>query len=145
VQSRTSRRALPKRFSVLLLLLLGASTPAVATAQDQWTGVGAIAGTAMFMDTTSIVRSGTIRKVWIRSIDAKPRSLVVGHDTLSFDTVIGLNVFDCARNTRTVTAVRYMYGDDLVFDVPETHDRAAALRPHSFFDAIYRDLCGLGR
>ena len=101
----------------LVLLLSGVA--AALPAQEQWTGVGAIGATAMYMDTTTIIRAGSIRKVWIKSLDSTPKSFVTGKDTLTFDTVIGLNVFDCARHTRTVQAVQYLLGDDIVLDVPE--------------------------
>jgi hypothetical protein len=133
------------RIHLLLLSIVYASVPKVAAAQDHWTGVGAIAGTAMFMDTTTIVRAGPVREVWIKSLDSSPRTLVAGHDSVSFDTVIGLNVFDCARKTRVVTTVRYLLGDEVVFDVAETRDKPASLRPKSFFAAIYDDLCGSPR
>ena len=99
----------------------------------------------MFMDTTTIVRAGPAREVWIKSLDSSPRTLIAGHDTVRFDTVIGLNVFDCAKQTRVVTVVRYLLGDDVVFDVSETRDKPAPLRPRSFFAAIYNDLCGVRR
>ena len=119
--------------------------PRVAGAQEKWTGVGAINGTVMYMDTTTIVRSGNLRKVWVRSIDSAPKSFVAGKDTLDFDTVIGLNVFDCAKHTRTVTTVTYLLGNDVIFHVPETHDAPEQLKPRSFFDAVYNDLCGVHR
>ena len=125
-----------------LYLALG---PRVAGAQGKWTGIGAIDGTAMYMDTTTIVRTENLRKVWIKSIDRSPRKFITGKDTLEFDTVIGLNVFDCVSHTRVVKTVTYMLGDEIVFNVPETHDVPAALRPRSFFDAIYSDLCGAVR
>ena len=123
----------------LVLLLSGVA--AALPAQEQWTGVGAIGATAMYMDTTTIIRAGSIRKVWIKSLDSTPKSFVTGKDTLTFDTVIGLNVFDCARHTRTVQAVQYLLGDDIVLDVPTTRAAPEALRPKSFYDAIYQDLC----
>lgn len=95
----------------------------------------------MFMDTTTIVRAGSMREVWIKSLDSTPKEFVAGHDTLTFDTVLGLNVFDCAKSTRVVITVRYLLGDELVFQVPETHDKPAAIRPNSFFGAIYTDVC----
>jgi hypothetical protein len=116
--------------------------PHVAGAQEKWTGVGAINGTVMYMDTTTIVRSGNLRKVWLRSIDTEPKSFVAGKDTLDFDTVIGLNVFDCSRRTRTVTTITYLLGDDIVFNVPDTHGTPEPLKPKTFFDAVYEDLCG---
>ena len=99
----------------------------------------------MFMDTTTIVRAGALREVWIRSLDSTPKKFVAGRDTLTFDSVVGLSVFDCANATRVVTTVRYFLGDELVFDVPETHDRPLGLRPKSFFAAIYADLCRANR
>lgn len=122
-------------------LLLVGLVPAGALAQGQWTGIGAIRGTVMFMDTTTIVRAGSVREVWIKSLDATPKTFVAGHDTLTFDTVLGLNVFDCAKSTRVVTTVRYLLGNELVLEVPETHDKPAAIHPNSFFGAIYTDLC----
>ena len=118
------------------------SAPTAARAQSQWTGIGAIRGTAMFMDTTSIRHVGTIASVWLKSLDSTPRQFVTGGDTVTFDTVIGLNEFDCSRGTRTVAAVRYLLGDEIVFEVPATHDAPASLDARSFFGAVYRDLCG---
>lgn len=97
----------------------------------------------MFMDTTTIIRAGNIRKVWIKSLDSTPKSFLAGKDTLTFDTVVGLNVFDCVARTRTVDAVRYQLGDDVVLDVPATHAKPETIRPRSFYDAIVRDLCGI--
>lgn len=110
-------------------------------AQDHWTGIGAISGTVMYMDTTTIVRDGSIRKVWVKSLDTTPKSFLAGKDTLTFDTVIGLNVFDCAKGTRTVTRVQYLLGDESVLSVPETHGAPEPVRSTSFFGAIYGDLC----
>lgn len=124
--------------ALLSLVLLG---PRSAGAQDSWTGIGAIGGTAMYMDTTTIVRTGNLRKVWIRSVDREPRKLVAGSDTISFDAVSGLNEFDCARATRTVTSVEYFLHDELVLDIPETHGAAEPVRPKSFFGAVYADVC----
>ena len=128
-------------------LLAAAAGPSTARAQSErrWTGIGAIAGTAMYMDTTAIVRSGAIRDVWIRSIDLAPRRIIAAADTLDFDTVIALNRFDCSRNTRTVMKVQYLLGGTVVLDVPETHADPELLRPRSFFAAIYRDLCAPSR
>jgi hypothetical protein len=125
----------------MLCAAAGIGRPNAAGAQEQWTGIGAIGGTAMFMDTTTIVRAGAIRKVWIKSLDSAPRSFLAGKDTLTFDTVVGLNVFDCVAHTRTVQAVQYQLGDDTVLDVPATHAKSEAIRPRSFYDAIFRDLC----
>lgn len=97
----------------------------------------------MFMDTTTIIRAGNIRKVWIKSLDSAPKSFLAGKDTLTFDTVVGLNVFDCVAHTRTVDAVQYQLGDDMVLDVPVTRAKPEAIRPRSFYDAIFRDLCGV--
>jgi surface-adhesin protein E len=123
------------------LLLLFVLWPATATAQRVWTGVGAMGGTAMFMDTASIERSGTLRTVWIRSVDSSPRTFVAGKDTLTFDSVTGLNIFDCSSGTRTVSAVQYLLGGETVLSIPVTHEKPEALRPKSFFAAIYNDLC----
>jgi hypothetical protein len=131
------------RLAQFAALSLCAMTPCMAVAQGTWTGVGAINGTVMYMDTTTIVRSGNLRKVWIRSIDPAPKSFVAGKDTLDFDTVIGLNVFDCSKHTRTVTTITYLLGNDIIFNVPETHDKPEQLKPRSFFDAVYNDLCGV--
>ena len=127
------------------LILCAVAASRTAAAQGTWTGVGAISGTVMYMDTTTIVRTGNLRKVWIRSIDPTPKSFVAGKDTLDFDTVIGLNVFDCSKHTRTVTTVTYLLGNDIIFNVPETHDTPEQLKPRSFFDAVYNDLCGVRR
>jgi hypothetical protein len=129
------------RFVKIALLISGSTAPLAAAAQEQWTGVGAIGATAMYMDTTTIIRAGSIRKVWIKSLDSAPKSFVTGKDTLTFDTVIGLNVFDCAKHTRTVEAVQYLLGDDIVLDVPTTHATPEPLKPKTFYDAIYEDLC----
>jgi surface-adhesin protein E len=140
---RNARSGMPLPFAAIVALILAATIPSrAATAQGTWTGVGAISGTAMYMDTTTIVRTGNLRKVWVRSIDSAPKSFVAGKDTLDFDTVIGLNVFDCAKHTRTVTTVTYLLGNDIIFNVPETHDTPEQLKPRSFFDAVYNDLCG---
>ena len=125
----------------MLAFVVAVAVPLAAHAQNQWTGIGAIRGTAMFMDTTSIRRVGTIASVWIRSLDSTPRQFVTGRDTITFDTVIGLNEFDCSHGTRAVGAVRYMLGDEVVFEVPVTHDPPAIIDARSFFGAIYRDLC----
>jgi len=129
----------------IVALALCTTAPRGAAAQGTWTGVGAINGTVMYMDTTTIERSGNLRKVWIRSIDSAPRSFVAGKDTLDFDTVIGLNVFDCTKHTRTVTTVTYLLGDAIIFNVPDTHGQPEQLKPRSFFDAVYNDLCGARR
>ncbi|MEO7042656.1 MAG: surface-adhesin E family protein [Gemmatimonadaceae bacterium] len=115
--------------------------PVALRAQDSWTGIGAISGTVMYMDTTTIMRDGPIRKVWVKSFDLDPKSVLAGKDTLTFDTVIGLNVFDCAKGTRSVAAVQYLLGEEIVLDVPETHDKPAPLKPNSFFAAIAADVC----
>jgi len=140
---RTACFRVSLRLAQIAALSLCAMTPRMAVAQGTWTGVGAINGTVMYMDTTTIERSGNLRKVWIRSIDAAPKSFVAGKDTLDFDTVIGLNVFDCSKHTRTVTTITYLLGNDIIFNVPETHDKPEQLKPRSFFDAVYNDLCGV--
>jgi hypothetical protein len=136
-------RRLPRYTVLYTLICIGllVLVPGMARAQAHWTGIGAISGTVMFMDTTTIVRSGSIRRVWVKSLDITPKTVVAGKDTLSFDTVLGLNVFDCSKGTRVVTSVQYLLGDDVVSDVPVTHDVPALLRPKSFFGAIYNDLC----
>jgi hypothetical protein len=130
---------------VAAVIICAAAASQTAAAQGTWTGVGAINGTVMYMDTTTIVRTGNLRKVWVRSIDSAPKSFVAGKDTLDFDTVIGLNVFDCAKHTRTVTTVTYLLGNDIIFNVPDTHGTPEQLKPGSFFDAVYSDLCGVRR
>jgi hypothetical protein len=132
---------LPRSTTYLVCLLCALAWPGAASAQQQWTGIGAIGGTAMFMDTTTIVRSGPLRKVWVKSMDSSPKSFVAGRDTVAFDTVIGLNVFNCAKHTRSVESVHYLLGDDVVFEVTDTKDTGADVRPGSFFGAIYGDLC----
>jgi hypothetical protein len=117
------------------------AVPRPASAQNHWTGIGAISGTVMYMDTTSILRSGSVRRVWVRSLDLTPKTFVAGADTLTFDTVVALNVFDCSSGTRTVTQIHYMLGGESVLDIPETHGKPEKLRASSFFGAIYRDLC----
>ena len=123
------------------VLMVQVTLPGAAFGQESWVGIGAIGGTAMFMDTTGIVRTGSTRKAWIRSVDSDPRAILAGRDTLSFDTVVGLNEFDCTRETRTVLAVQYLLRGELVLDIPVTHDKPAAVRPRSFFAAVLRDLC----
>ena len=118
-----------------------AALPDTARSQESWVGIGAIGGTAMFMDTSAIVRNGSTRRAWIRSVDSAPRAVLAGRDTLSFDTVLGLNEFDCTRDTRKVLAVQYMLRGGLVLDIPETHDKPVAVRPRTFFAAVLRDLC----
>ena len=127
----------------LLLLAWMALTiiPTTTRAQDAWVGIGAIGGTAMFMDTSSVVRAGSTRKVWIRSVDSEPKLFLAGRDTLSFDTVLGLNEFDCARETRTVRSVQYLLRGEAVLGVADTHEKPVAVRPGSFFAAVLRDLC----
>jgi hypothetical protein len=124
-----------------LAFAAAASLPHVASAQGHWTGIGAINGTVMYMDTTSIQRIGSLRKVWIRSLDLSPKTVMVGNDSLTFDTVVALNVFDCSSGTRTVAEVRYLLGADSVFDVTNDHGEPEKLRPTSFFGAIYSDVC----
>ena len=126
---------------VLAVLLALAALPVSARAQSDWTGIGAISGTVMYMDTTTIMRVGSIRKVWIKSFDLDPQTVVIGKDTLTFDTVIGLNVFDCSRGTRTVASVQYLLGEDIVLDVAETHGEPEPLKPKSFFAAVFADMC----
>lgn len=128
-------------FTSLAIFVTLWALPTVACAQDSWTGIGAISGTVMYMDTTTILRDGSIRKVWVKSFDLDPKSVLAGKDTLTFDTVIGLNVFDCAKGTRTVAAVQYLFGEDIVLDVPETHDKPTPLKPNSFFAAVAADVC----
>jgi hypothetical protein len=132
------------RHVTIAALLTALFAPVAARAQSQWTGIGAIRGTVMFMDTTTITRAGTVRRVWVKSLDSTPKQFVTGKDTVTFDTVIGLNEFDCSRGTRTVSAVRYLLRDQIVLDVPVTHDRPATLGARSFFGAIYNDLCRPG-
>ncbi|MDQ2889821.1 MAG: hypothetical protein M3R65_04600 [Gemmatimonadota bacterium] len=115
--------------------------PAAARAQDAWVGIGAIGGAAMFMDTTSIVRTSSLRTVWVKSIDPKPRQFLAGGDTLTFDTVVGRNEFDCVHRTRRVLSVQYLLRDSVVLNVPVTHDEPARVDTRSFFGAIYADLC----
>lgn len=130
------------RFMIVTLsVAVTLSVPEAARAQNHWTGIGAINGTVMYMDTTSLERIGVLRKVWIRSIDIEPKTVVAGKDSLTFDTVIALNVFDCSKGTRTVAQVHYLLGADPVLDVPETQDDPEQLRSTSFFGAIYSDLC----
>lgn len=139
---RRSAVALAGSLTIFVALVV---TPAAARAQNEWTGIGAISGTVMYMDTTTIVRDGSIRKVWIKSFDLDPKTVVVGSDTLTFDTVIGLNVFDCSNGTRTVASVKYLLGEDVMLDVAETHDKPGPLKPKSFFAAIYSDVCKASR
>ncbi|MEO7218315.1 MAG: surface-adhesin E family protein [Gemmatimonadaceae bacterium] len=134
------------RFMVVTLgVALAVAVPSAARAQDHWTGIGAISGTVMYMDTTSLERVGVLRKVWIRSIDLTPKTIMVGHDSLTFDTVVALNIFDCSKGTRTVEQVHYLLGGDSVFDVADAHGKPEQLRSTSFFGAIYTDLCGPDR
>jgi len=125
----------------LEILAVLSALPVSLRAQKNWTGIGAISGTVMYMDTTTILRDGSIRKVWVKSFDLDPKSVLAGKDTLTFDTVIGLNVFDCAKKTRMVAAVQYLLGDVVVLDLPETQDKSEPLKPKSFFAAIAADVC----
>ncbi len=125
----------------LASLAVLAALPVTARAQDSWVGIGAIGGTATFMDTSSIVRKGSTRTVRIRSVDSEPRLFLAGRDTLSFDTVIGLNEFDCTKETRTIRSVQYMLRGEAVLDVEDTHEKPVAVRPKSFFAAVLGDLC----
>ena len=79
------------------IVLLGFGVSASLPAQEQWTGVGAIGATAMYMDTTTIIRAGSIRKVWIKSLDSAPKSFVTGKDTLKR----ALAMFGRARRRRS--------------------------------------------
>lgn len=123
----------------VLALALGA---APARAQGSWTGVGAIGKTAMFMDTTTIVRDGDARRVWLESVDPEPTTIVVGRDSVRFDTVIALHVFDCRARTHAVTTARYFLGTQPVLPPRPADTRPESLRPGSFLDAVARDLCG---
>lgn len=123
----------------VLALALGA---APARAQGSWTGVGAIGKTAMFMDTTTIVRDGDARRVWLESVDPEPTTIVVGRDSVRFDTVIALHVFDCRARTHAVTTARYFLGTQPVLPPRPADARPESLRPGSFLDAVARDLCG---
>ncbi len=96
----------------------------------------------MFMDTSTIVRSASTTAVWIRSIDREPKRFVMGRDTITFDAVLGLNRFDCVHATRTVTVVRYLLGATVVLNVEQTGSSPEAVRPRSFFGAVFADLCG---
>jgi hypothetical protein len=142
---RRRRPASLRLTSIILTALFAVPFPAVAGAQGQWTGIGAIGGAIMYMDTTTIVRTGPLRKVWIRSVDTTATVVIAGSDTLSFDTVIALTVFDCARNTRSVETVRYMLGEDTVPNMPAPRSKPEHLRPGSFFEAVHDDLCGVRR
>lgn len=119
--------------------------PVASKAQETWTGIGSIAGTVMYMDTTTIIRAGSVRKVWIKSLDSTPKKFVAGKDTLTFDTVVALNVFDCAKRTRMVAVVQYELEGEVVLDVSETRDTPAPIRPGSFFGAVYNELCSDAR
>lgn len=125
--------------AAVLVLALGA---APARAQGTWTGVGAIGRTAMFMDTTSIVRDGDARRVWLESVDPEPTTIVMGRDSVRFDTVIALHVFDCRARTHAVTTARYYLGRQPVLPPRPADTRPERLRPGSFLDAVARDLCG---
>lgn len=116
--------------------------PAAARAQGTWTGVGAIGRTAMFMDTTSIVRDGSARRVWLESVDPEPTTIVMGRDSVRFDTVIALHVFDCRARTHSVATARYFLGGTPVLPPRPADSRPSPIRPGSFLDAVARDLCG---
>jgi hypothetical protein len=131
--------------AIILAALFCVPMAPVARAQTQWTGIGAIGGAIMYMDTTTIVRAGPLRKVWIRSVDTTATVVIAGSDTLSFDTVIALTVFDCTRNTRSVETVRYMLGEDTVPNMPAPRSKPEHLRAGSFFEAVHDDLCGVRR
>lgn len=124
-----------------LALTLGAAAPA-AHAQGTWTGVGAIGRTAMFMDTTSIVRDGDARRVWLESVDPEPTTIVMGRDSVRFDTVIALHVFDCRAGTHAVATARYFLGTQPVLPPRPADTRPEPLKRGSFLDAVARDLCG---
>jgi hypothetical protein len=126
---------------LVLTLAVTFGAARTAHAQAHWTGIGSISGTAMFMDTTTIQRDAAIRRVWLRSLDLTPRMAVAGTDTVVFDTVISLNIFDCAHATRTVAAVRYALGDSTVHDIPDIRATPEPVRPTSFYGQVYKDLC----
>lgn len=115
--------------------------PSVVRAQSHWTGIGAIGRTAMYMDTTTIVRDGHTREVWIRSVDTEPRTVVIGADTVTFNTVIALNVLDCGNNTATVRSVLYYNGSENTYELPASADPPRPVRPGTFLAALHRDVC----
>lgn len=115
--------------------------PCAARGQDHWTGVGAIGHTAMYIDTTTIVRDGPLRKVWIKSVDLTPTTVVIGTDTVTFDTVAALNVLDCSSRTYSVQSVHYYYGDAATFSASGPTDTPKPIVPKSFLGAVYTDMC----
>lgn len=131
----------PGLFANALVMAILLLAPSVARGQDHWTGVGAIGTTAMYMDTTTIVRQGALRKVWIKSVDAAPSTVVVAGDTVTFDAVAGLNVLDCTSRTYTVTSVLYFYGDEMTYSVPVAGGTGRRISSRTFLDAVYADVC----
>ncbi len=131
---------------VVMFATLVSFRPSAVVAQGQWTGVGAIGSTAMFMDTTSIVRDGHIRKVWLESVDPEPKRVVIVKDTIAFDTVVGLNVFDCSKHTVEVPTVYYYLRGEATLTIPESKESPHPIKPRSFLDAVYtRSVQGLKR
>lgn len=131
------RRLLATAFIVSALAL-----PAHARAQSRWIGVGAIGRTAMLMDTASIERDGSLRRVWMESLDPEPTLVVIGRDTARFDAVIALHVFDCRTHTHTVAAARYYLAGVEIAPPRPADTTPEKLRPGTFMAAVARDLCG---
>jgi hypothetical protein len=123
-----------------MLLTMMVAPPASA---QQWEQVGAIGSTVMYMDTAHIVRKGDLREVWIRSVDPVARTYAVGTDTLSWDTVVGLNVFDCRHHTWYVESATYYRSGELVRSAARNDEPPAPLVAGTFLDAVFRDLCGV--
>lgn len=125
-----------------VLVLCALAAPGLARAQNGWIGVGAIGRTAMLMDTASIERDGSLRRVWMKSLDPEPTTFVVGHDTTRFDTVIALHVFDCRTRTHAVAAARYYLAGVEIAPPRPADTTPEKLRPGTFMAAVARDLCG---
>lgn len=129
------------------LLFLVLAVPSALAAQDRhtvptaWTGIGAIGTAAMFMDTATIVRDGALRKVWLKSVDTHAQRMIVGADTVTFDTVVSLNSFDCATHVYSIQSVHYYDGDETVLSLQSDKGPPEPLHPRTFMRAIADDLC----
>jgi len=130
-----------RRVLATLFILCAVAAPAGLYAQARWVGVGAIGRTAMLMDTASIERDGSIRRVWIESLDPEPTIFVIGHDTTRFDAVIALHVFNCVTSTHTVAAARYYLAGVEVAPPRPADTTPEKLRPGTFMAAVASDLC----
>ena len=134
---------MPKAPHLVLLLPLLLSATALQAAQ--WSPVPSPTAkrdeAKLEIDTTSLVRpaAGKVR-LWHRTSFARPQ--VVDSGAFSFQRVLVLNEFDCAKREATVLHTRYEAADGSELKSEANGEREAMpVAPDSRLEAVLRRAC----